>query len=1401
MPGGALSGSAASARCAARWLSEALLATNSLHGHGAPRQDLQVSRAQLAGIDRVREIIREAGPPPFSGTAAHAEPCSHLPGYAEDTARRASYSEGLVSLPTMGGQCVGADCLTGRALELWVGWQKHLLREEGPPDGPRLRPFSDPKLVHGKKTHARFIGELLVRGLIDLGERTEPTVGIFFVCMSDKRSLRMIADTRVANMRFRPPAHSEPPTAGAWSSLAVPEGKSLHLAQMDVDNAFYRIATPPGLRDHFVPLAVDLDVLRAERPDLSAQLLPGRKASPRLAVLAMGWNWSPLFCQQSAETQVLRSGLAWERLALYVDGAAVIGLDYTETMATAQRARESLGAVGLRCKVLEGPCAEATFTGLVFDEARGRAELRIAAALVVFSYVDCRRQADPVALATDACGATDADAGGFGAAERWRYRVSEAAAARAHALGLSERPHVPDSLPPPSGADKNQSPCSQGSCILAKSTPLARPPHPVSDFERTFGDMYSGTVSFEQITSEHVGPLESWLLRVKGRFSRAENIIRLEGHGVVIGIRHHLRAASRRGRKLLALCDNLGLVLALGKGWAAGPRVNKTCREAAALSIFGDMSVTVRWIPSELNLADRPSRMAGALARDPRADPRSACFDPAAAPLADAPAALAAAVDEALLGGELDGLGRPRVGLAGLGDALLDDPLPGGAARLRAEAAAGCDAWGGQSSARRLPPAGRRLTRVPLPALGGQLTAPQARVAERIGRRATLRRATAALAAPARSPGSDLALSFLESRRVTDKSRDTLGREEGAFRAWCLEQRKDVSSRAALDETLVEYLDCLYFDGYNHERGDKLLSGLAFKGPKFRRGGELDLARARAALQGFRRLAPGQARMPLPRPEFAVVAMGLDFGISLAIAWDGGLRLPSDIMSLQGRRPGRSKAGHKGEGLLLDGVFTRGIEPQLWRLKRAAGDSGSLWTFTAAEFRAGFKRAAAMIGRPPLRPCQVRHGAASDDALYQRRSLAEIQERLRHACPKSTLRYKKHTRYLAELGKAPPRVRAYGEAVEAQAAALLNGRVALLPPRDLAATGPLTAAAIRAGLSESLLKELGDQASCYLDIFSGLVSRLFDAVKSGARINDCVLIAADLDAELGSRECVAKESLLSNFTRVAQDMNVTDGLSEMSQLVGRAARTAMVAGYRRAGPEVPAEGALCIASSPGPRGGDGCSGDDSGGHRIFVSALPEECTNEELEHLATQLDLRQPLELCRILDCWTIEGKGCGYLRFASREAAQVAIEELSGRKVTGWKKALNATWARPPPRGRDRHRAGDVERPAADPNQRVSLFVGQLKRLERCSEKEKADFEVAKSLDPSEIITQAAALQKTKVHRNPSSLDVMRDELERREWPPAYTENPICASARDDELVIPLGLFVDAARYGGTSG
>ena len=47
-------------------------------------------------------------------------------------------------------------------------------------------------------------------------------------------------------------------------------------------------------------------------------------------------------------------------------------------------------------------------------------ELRIAAALLPFAVVDAKRPFDPLAVASDASGATDFDSGGFGVCERER---------------------------------------------------------------------------------------------------------------------------------------------------------------------------------------------------------------------------------------------------------------------------------------------------------------------------------------------------------------------------------------------------------------------------------------------------------------------------------------------------------------------------------------------------------------------------------------------------------------------------------------------------------------------------------------------------------------------------------------------------------------------------------------------------------------------------------------------------------------------------------------------------------------------------------------------------------------------------------------------------------------------
>ena len=69
-----------------------------------------------------------------------------------------------------------------------------------------------------------------------------------------------------------------------------------------------------------------------------------------------------------------------------------------------------------------------------------------------------------------------------------------------------------------------------------------------------------------------------------------------------------LRAERAHGHRIVILCDNLGLVLAITKGRGKTPEANQTCRELATLSLFTNVRIIVRWVASELNAADPPSR-------------------------------------------------------------------------------------------------------------------------------------------------------------------------------------------------------------------------------------------------------------------------------------------------------------------------------------------------------------------------------------------------------------------------------------------------------------------------------------------------------------------------------------------------------------------------------------------------------------------------------------------------------------------------------------------------------------------------------------------------------------------------------------------------------------------------
>ena len=86
----------------------------------------------------------------------------------------------------------------------------------------------------------------------------------------------------------------------------------------------------------------------------------------------------------------------------------------------------------------------------------------------------------------------------------------------------------------------------------------------------------------------------------------------------------------------------------------------------------------------------------------------------------------------------------------------------------------------------------------------------------------------------------------------------------GKFIGWAKGIRQRCSCAEEVDRLLPEYLEALYFQGEQRSAGDALLAAIKYLRPQWCVGENDGLPRGRWAMRGFRRLAPGQSRAPMP---------------------------------------------------------------------------------------------------------------------------------------------------------------------------------------------------------------------------------------------------------------------------------------------------------------------------------------------------------------------------------------------------------------------------------------------------------------------------------------------------------------------------------------------------------
>ena len=242
----------------------------------------------------------------------------------------------------------GADLLTGSDFEAWRGWRRVLLRSPNElHEAFALEGRVAPHTKRKPRCYARLIRDMSLRGLVSFGPPSE------------------IFDSRRVFQHVRRPWHCALPSPASWVGLQLPVNSTYHMAQTDVNNAFFRILAPPGMSEYFILPSVSTQLLLREGVDVPDHLLHLSDVSPQLQVLAMGvflgflFSADALLLDRHRAPAMTRDSICF---GVCVDGVCAVGCSAVKV---------ALDAAGLQCYEVEAYTSKQVFTGLPLDHKTG----------------------------------------------------------------------------------------------------------------------------------------------------------------------------------------------------------------------------------------------------------------------------------------------------------------------------------------------------------------------------------------------------------------------------------------------------------------------------------------------------------------------------------------------------------------------------------------------------------------------------------------------------------------------------------------------------------------------------------------------------------------------------------------------------------------------------------------------------------------------------------------------------------------------------------------------------------------------------------------------------------------------------------------------------------------------
>ena len=530
------------------------------------------------------------------------------------------------------------------------------------------RPYTDPLLKHGKAYHG-FLKRMHDSNLVDFSiERGVQEVGVF--CVTKKSGkLRLIIDARLANCHFEEPAHVALTTGEGLSSLEFSKGESVTVAAADLKDAFYHLSLPEEIRPYFsLPRvrARDVGVFEISGRSVKSDTF----ITPRVAVVPMGWSWALYLCQSVHEALAGESGLhEQDRLRdkkpapntqcchlQYVDNMIVLGSDSCQVKECYDRAVKCLKDAGLQVheeEFGEGGAVlgwEITRDGIFRPThkrawrvrlairgllRRGRSTSKLLEKLVghcsflclgrrecfsvfgeVYRFIQQHRshnreislwkgvqrelmqfdgiipliQRDLTATWSPIVHAVDASEFGMGATtavfsvdearqlgqynERWRFKDADILNPRSQVLHEQRKEGF------------------LGEHVVVPLNEAEQPLEVVSNFTN---------VPFEAVDRDW-RTVGSHRRRAKGTLPV------FEARSSLYAVKHILRNRGNFGKKHLIFTDSLTAACALSRGRSSRYNLRRVCMQIGALALSTNSVYNFRWIPSEWNPADNPSR-------------------------------------------------------------------------------------------------------------------------------------------------------------------------------------------------------------------------------------------------------------------------------------------------------------------------------------------------------------------------------------------------------------------------------------------------------------------------------------------------------------------------------------------------------------------------------------------------------------------------------------------------------------------------------------------------------------------------------------------------------------------------------------------------------------------------